>query len=122
MSNWKWYSGTNEEYFSGGPFDTREEAVEALEGEAGCVIEATKPDLRLAQHLDFQQALEELEENFDRMEEDRDVIFEMTKGQEADLIRRLQEACEQWQTANNLTFTSCAFGQTGGVEFINGPG
>jgi len=29
---WKWYSGSNDEEFSNGPFDTREQAIAELDG------------------------------------------------------------------------------------------
>lgn len=35
-----WWSGSNEEYFTNGPFDTREDAVAALDGEGGYVVKA----------------------------------------------------------------------------------
>lgn len=39
---WQWFSGTNDEYFTNGPFETREEAIEALDGYGGHIIEAER--------------------------------------------------------------------------------
>jgi hypothetical protein len=43
---WQWFSGANDEWYSNGPFDTRDEAIEALEGEGGFIIEAQKQRVR----------------------------------------------------------------------------
>jgi len=41
-SNWQWWSGDNDEHFTNGPFETREDAIEALDGDGGYVIEAER--------------------------------------------------------------------------------
>ncbi|MBH0113222.1 hypothetical protein I5E68_09715 [Novosphingobium sp. YJ-S2-02] len=37
---WAWYAGTNDEWYQSGPFVSREEAVTALDGYGGCIVEA----------------------------------------------------------------------------------
>ena len=41
---WQWWSGTSDEWYTNGPFATREEAIAALDGDGGYVIEAKHPD------------------------------------------------------------------------------
>lgn len=40
--NWQWWSGRDDEYFTNGPFETREEAIEALDGDGGYIVEAER--------------------------------------------------------------------------------
>jgi len=46
--NWQWWSGTDDEYFTNGPFDTRKEAIEALDGEGGHIIEAERYPIKFS--------------------------------------------------------------------------
>ena len=39
-SKWKWFSGSTDEWFANGPFDTRNEAVHELDGYGGYITEA----------------------------------------------------------------------------------
>lgn len=39
-TDWRWWSGTNDEWYSNGPFDTRDQAVAALDGHGGYIVEA----------------------------------------------------------------------------------
>lgn len=116
---WKWFSGTNDEYYSDGPFNTRGEAIEALEGEGGYIIEARQDPLKLSQHIDFERALEDTEEDFERLEEDDSIIFDCTQAQQANLIDRLKTAVNDWQTHHELVFKSVAFTASRNGEFID---
>lgn len=40
--NWQWWSGTNDEYMTNGPFACREDAIEALDGYGGYIVEAKR--------------------------------------------------------------------------------
>lgn len=42
QDNWQWFSGCDDEYFTNGPFKCREDAIEALDGEGGHIIEAQR--------------------------------------------------------------------------------
>lgn len=65
MTSWKWYSGPNDEHYTNGPFDTREEAVAALEGDAGHVIEAMKHDVHFTVERLIENQYDENDDLFD---------------------------------------------------------
>lgn len=46
QDNWQWWSGTNDEYFTNGPFKCREDAIEALDGDGGYIVEAERYPIR----------------------------------------------------------------------------
>lgn len=45
---WLWYSGQDDEFYTNGPFATREEAIEALDGYGGHIIEAAPREVRFS--------------------------------------------------------------------------
>jgi hypothetical protein len=122
MSNeqeWKWYSGSNEEEFSDGPFDTREQAIAALDGYAGFVVLARKVPLRLSGYFDADTFLENAEDAaHDACNEDGDPVFDISSDQQEDLQARIRAAIEAWQYAHNLTFMPWAFNGTKNLERI----
>jgi hypothetical protein len=131
MSNeqeWKWFSGSNEEEFSDGPFDTREQAIAALDGYAGFVMLARKVPLRLSGYFDADRFLEGAEDSaydmansaYDMANEDGDPVFDISSDQQADLEARVRAAIEAWQYAHNLTFMPWAFNGTKNLERIEG--
>lgn len=128
-AGWKWFSGTNEEYFAHGPFDTREEAIQAAQEDA-CgefqdddgtwkvgvhLVEARQDPLRLADWIDVQRMMECAEEDLGESDrvcyefDDDPPYFESTREQQADLERRIKLACDEWQAAHGLTFTVRTF-------------
>ena len=116
---WKWYSGHNDENFSNGPFDTKEQAIAELDGYGGYVIMARKVPLRLSGYFDVDQLLEGAEESvYDQCNDNGDPIFDVTEDQSADLQARILAEIEAWQDAHNLTFMPWAFSQTNAVERI----
>lgn len=126
---WAWWSGHDEEWMNCGPCDTREEAIEEARQDA-CgefqdeadgkwkvsvyVVEARQDPLRLADWIETDRLLERAEESLydsDRVsgEHDDGPWFECTKEQEADLAARIKRACDEWQEAHGLVFTSQTF-------------
>lgn len=119
--NWKWYAGSNEEEFHSGPFDTREEAIVALDGYGGFIIEAHKSLLSLAKFFDARDFLDQAEEDaWEHVNENGDLVFDVTNEQAADLETKVREAIVQWQESHNLVFEPWAFSGTRNLERING--
>jgi hypothetical protein len=135
--DWKWYSGNNEEYFSLGPFDTRQEAIDAAQDDAGGefqdddgstwkvgvhIVEARKESLRLSQWIDVERMVENADEDVgesDRSSEyDVPPYFKFTKEQYADLVRRLKAACDEWQSAYGLTFNTHTFSAMRNADYV----
>jgi hypothetical protein len=113
MTEWKWYSGPNDEAYTNGPFDTREQAVAELDGLGGYVIMARKVPLKLSDSFDADVFLESAEDSAsDLANEDGDPLFDITSYQQADLEARVRAAIDAWQYAHNLTFVPWAFTET----------
>lgn len=108
-NDWKWYSGSNDEEFHNGPFDTREEAVDALDGYGGFVIEARKDDLRLSSYFHAETLLEGAEEDAYDLSDEGDLIFDISDDQECDLQARVRAAIDTWQDAHGLRFVPFLF-------------
>lgn len=45
---WKWWSGSNDELYTNGPFATKEEAVAELDGGGGYIVEAVSARVRFS--------------------------------------------------------------------------
>lgn len=119
MEEWKWYSGSNDETFEHGPFDTREQAIEELDGYGGYVIMARRVPLRLSQYFNTSTFLENAEDDaYDMANENGDPIFYIGSDQQADLQARVRAAIEGWQYAHGLTFIPWAFTSTNHLERI----
>ncbi|WP_420023728.1 hypothetical protein ACN9JG_06105 [Cereibacter azotoformans] len=109
-AGWGWWSGYDGEHYGNGPFATRAEAVAALSGEAGYIVEACQDPVDLASYVDAEDLLERAEGvAYDLSNEDGDPIFEAKPEQIADLGKRLKAACDAWQVAHGLTFTPYRF-------------
>ena len=100
---WNWYSGSNNENFSNGPFANRAEAVASLEGEGGYVIEGRQDPLKLSEWLPIE--LDAAEEQLG----EEDPVFDVTPEQEASLLATVKQAIDAWQTKNYLVFHSHTF-------------
>lgn len=136
--DFKWYAGADEEYYTAGPYDTRDEAIrEALDSLIGefqdesgdwkvgfYLVQATKPSLRLSDWIkDADELMEYADERLgesDRVGADGDdgPWFECTPEQEKDLEARIKKACDEWQSFHGLTFTCQTFAQMRGPEFL----
>jgi hypothetical protein len=125
---WGWWSGTSEEVYTHGPFDTKDEALEAARQDASgefqaedgtwlvhvYFCEATNPPLRLADWIGADQLIERAEEEIadsDRTdyEFDEGPFFDVKPDQEKDLITRIEAACDDWQKDHGLIFTCRTF-------------
>ena len=116
---WKWYSGTNDENFSNGPFDTREQAVAELDGYGGYVVQARKVPLRLSGYFDVDQLLGSAEDVvYDQCNENGDPLFDLTDEQSKDLQDRIRAAIDEWQDAQSRVFVPWAFSETKNLERI----
>lgn len=137
-SEWKWWAGTNEEWMQIGPCDTREQAIAEAQYDASGeftddedgrwkvgfhVVEARQDPLRLADWIGLPNLLERADESLvdsDRVscEYDDGPWFEATPAQEADLIERIRQACDDWQTAHGLTFKTQTFSDSRNAEYV----
>lgn len=121
QNEWKWYSGSDQEAFTDGPFDTREQAIAELDGHGGYVIMARKFPLRLSKYFDAAGFLEDAEEAvYDLCNEDGDPIFDISNNQHADLEARVRATIEAWQDESGLTFIPWGFSGVKGLERIQG--
>ena len=119
--DWKWYAGSNDEEFHSGPFDTREEAIDALDGGRGFIIEAHKRPQALSSYFDATRFIEDAEESvYELTNPDGEPLFEATSTQIDDLEKRVREAIDQWQEAHNLVFISGFFSQSRNLEILDG--
>ena len=116
---WKWYSGSDQEQFSGGPFDTREQAIADLDGCGGYIVLARKVPLRLSGYFDIDAFMESAEEAaYELCNENGDPLFDVSKEQSEDLQARIRAAIEAWQYAHNLTFVPWAFTESKNLERV----
>lgn len=118
--DWKWYSGSNDEEFHNGPFDAREDAVDALDGYGGYVIEAVKYDLRLSDLFQVSSFLEQAEDSVDDLyNEDYSLIFDTSEDQARDLQLLVRAAIDTWQDAHGLKFVPWVFKQSRNLQRID---
>jgi len=126
--NWKWYSGDNNESYSFGPFDTREEAIEEVRGQYGddvdvYVTEAYKEPLKLSSYIsrDFVETLlEHAEECVADLGDEygEHLTFDVSGEQQKDLRAMLKATVNAWQEKHGLKFTTWRFTDTRNEEFI----
>ena len=76
MSEWKWWSGSDPEWMTHGPCDTRDQAI------------------------------------------DGGPWFLTTPAQANDLETRIKKACDEWQAAHGLVFTTAPFSHTRNDEYV----
>ncbi len=108
--DWGWYAGSDDEHYHTGPLATRDEAMAALNGRGGYIIEAHQGPVKLSAYIDAQDLLERAEDTaYDLSNENGDPIFDAKSEQIADLSTRLKAACDKWQAAHGLVFTPYTF-------------
>lgn len=139
-SEWQWWAGTNEGWFTVGPCATRDSIINEMSND-GCgefldnemdppvwknsfhIVEARQDQLRLADWIETEFILERADEalaDSDRVscEYDDGPWFDATKEQEKDLEERLKRACDEWQEAHGLVFVSTTFSHSRNHEHI----
>jgi hypothetical protein len=122
--NWQWYVGYSDESYSGGPYDTREEAVQIAKEEfdGGYIVEAYKLPIDLARHFEVDRFLEDFEDNNYELGnfEEGGPIIDITKDQAKDLEEMVRNTIADWQKKHNLVFMPWAFTDSRNEEFIRG--
>jgi hypothetical protein len=143
MSKWKWFSGLDEEFFTEGPFDTKEEAIqEALDNDAFntffdeatgewmaalFVIEAQREQVRMSQFvtpLSIARILEDAGEEIDKESpfygdfDDSLLFSSITAEQEDDLKQFICDAIDNWQDSHGLVFEPKTFTRSRNMEEI----
>ena len=118
--DWKWWSGTNDEWYSQS-HETREEAIQSLEGEGGYIIEARQDPVPLSGYFradDFLERADETLSGSDLGHPDGDILFECSPEQERDLEARVRAAIDAWQEANGLKFVPAMFTASRNAEYV----
>ena len=113
-----WYSSNDDECWSGGPYDTREEAeVEAKANEHRLIMQATKTPIRVSRFFDQADFIEQAEESlYDLANEDGDPVLDFTPEVNLDLRARVRAAIDEWQVAHQLSPVAWRFDTSGDVE------
>lgn len=103
---WKWWAGSNEEHFTIGPCDTREEALAEAEGEGWWVIhltEAKQDPIDFSEMIDGRDIFERwLEDDEQLYTEDGDCCVSVSDGLLADLDEMLKMAVRHWQAKHGI--------------------
>lgn len=133
---WKWWGGTDEEVCTWGPYDTRDEVIQAgiedgcgeFQDESGKwkigfhIVEARKDHLRLSDWIDADRALERADESVAdsdlASEYDDGGYFDCTTEQQRDLERRIKSACDEWQDHHGLAFKTWTFSASRNNEYV----
>lgn len=131
--DWKWYASSDEEIYTVGPCDSRQEVVDAATSdELGYdhesqtmvfhIMEAKKDPLDLARYVSTDRLLEEINERIyedDYGSEIDDYLASLTKEQEADFDRCIREAIREWQQRNGIVVKTWTFFHTRNREAIS---
>lgn len=117
-ANTAWYSSNDEEFWSGGPYDTREEAeVEAKANEHRLIMQATKGPIRVSSLFDQDRFFEDAEESlYDQAGEDGDPLLDFTGEVINDLQAMVRAAIDAWQVKHQLSPMPWLFSSSGPVE------
>lgn len=119
-ANWVWWSGSNEEFFSNGPFETRDEAVDALEEERGFVIHALPYALNFSARRLLDDQYFECEDYFSGEHGEADRVGKPEGIAEADA--ELQSLLDAWVAKWKGTFVAPEmFAASSPAEFIEAP-
>lgn len=138
-TEWAWWAGRDDEFFTVGPCTSREEAISAAVRDGCCedraddgegfvnriyLVEAQNAPLRLADFIDVEQMIERADEDIGESDRvsyefgDEPPYFDPTPEQTADLTQRVKAAVEAWQDAHGITVTTCTFSATRNREFV----
>lgn len=118
-AGWGWRSGPNNEYYTNGPFADRADAVAALDGERGYIVEAVQGAVRFdAERLINDQYFEDDSNfDFDNMEPDRTGGGDVADAADAELQALLDGWVARWR---HTFVTPNMFAATRGEEFVAG--
>ena len=113
-----WYSSNDEGNWSGGPYETREEAEQgAKASEHRLIMQATKWPIRVSRFFDQADFIEQAEESlYDLANEDGDPILDFTPEVNLDLQARVRAAIDEWQVAHQLSPVAWRFDTSGDIE------
>jgi hypothetical protein len=118
--NW-WAGDEYESSLDVGPCRTREEAITEAVGErigedergwTFYVVQAESKPEPIFDWLDLERPTERASLaifDSDRVHDTDDCVFAVSPEQEADLVRRLRAACDDWQAAHGLVFIPRTF-------------
>lgn len=126
--NWKWWAGRDEERYTEGPFECREDAVSegrsAFGDDVGFyVLEAVQESpIDLSRYIDVDDLLERMVESVDEncSDPDGDSVTdgEWNREQEKDLEAMLKETVRAWQAKHNIKINSWLFLNSRNQEWI----
>ena len=133
---WGWWASDGADIYTVGPEPTREAVIQAAvddelgyddESENGprCVFqicEARQDPIRLSDWIEVESILEQADDGLANnnlvSEYDEPPYFDVTQDQEADLIRRLKTACDEWQDVHGLVFVMHQFSSSRNEETV----
>lgn len=129
--DYKWWAGRDEEHFSLGPFDTREQAIDEGrsefyddEGPGFHIIEAAKRLLDVSKFMSAAQFVENLLERVDEDiidehgNEDGDPMLDPTPEQEKDLAAMFKATFGAWQLKHKIVVEPYVFTHTRHREHV----
>lgn len=115
-TDWHWYYSYDEETWYRA--DSREDAIDSLDGEAGYIGEHCCHLLQLSSFINAERVIEDA---FERMDEDYgDPEGNVLLGEDIDtsgLEQVLRMAIDQWQADNKVEIKSWYFARSRNVEF-----
>jgi hypothetical protein len=106
-SNFQWWRSHDQEHFLG-PYDTRLQAIDELDGYGGEVAECSPGHFNLSVDADdFLQIIEE--QNYDKFDPDGDseVFLDVTKEDRMVLENLLRTAVQRWITSCPIQLAHC---------------
>lgn len=129
---WQWWAGPNDEYYTSGPFESRDDAVAIATkegiglsvdgyGQKFYIVEAKQDPISFGSHVDIDQIFEIAEDNIrdsNEVGEDDDTVFDVSAEEQADLGRRIKLACIEWQLFHKRQFRTSVFTETRNHEII----
>ena len=132
-----WYASTDEESYTIGPCDTRDEVIQyATDSELGYnygdenpvmrfhIIEASKPVFNLADYFDVEDWFESLENGavYDLGNPDGDGVLSSATGPQVDDLQvRVRETIKKWQEDHAIHFDVWQFATTRNGEWLEIP-
>lgn len=113
-----WYTSNDVEVWTGGPYESREEAeAGAKANEHRLIMQATKTPILVSDYFDQEAFFEAAEESlYDQCNEDGDPILDFKPEVNADLQARVCKAIDEWQVAHQLSPQPWWFSSSGEVE------